>query len=98
MAKGKHKLGDRGTRHDHFHDRAKDAGFRARSVFKLEELDQAIGLFKPGDCVLDLGCAPGSWLQYARGKIGGGASVADRPADEVTVAGHGGLGWHQAAR
>ena len=84
MAKGKHKLGDRGTRHDHFHDRAKDAGFRARSVFKLEELDKAIGLFKSGDCVLDLGCAPGSWLQYARGKIGGGAMVG---IDRVAIPG-----------
>jgi 23S rRNA (uridine2552-2'-O)-methyltransferase len=66
----RNKLGDRRVRKDHFHERAKDGGFRARAVFKLEEIDRAIGLFRSGDRVLDLGCAPGSWLQYARGKIG----------------------------
>ncbi|MBL8624131.1 MAG: RlmE family RNA methyltransferase [Myxococcales bacterium] len=70
MAKGRTRLGDRNVRHDHFHDRAKDQGFRARAVFKLEEIDKAVGLFRPGDRVCDLGCAPGSWLQYARGRIG----------------------------
>ncbi len=70
MSKGRSKLGDKGFRKDHFHERAKGAGFRARSVFKLEEIDRAIRLFRPGDRVLDLGCAPGSWLQYAHGKIG----------------------------
>ena len=70
MAKGRSRLGDKNIRKDHFHERAKEQGFRARAVFKLEEIDRAIGLFKPGDRVLDLGCAPGSWLQYARGRIG----------------------------
>lgn len=85
MAKGRTKLGDKNVRHDHFHDRAKDAGFRARAVFKLEELDRAVGLFRPGDRVLDLGCAPGSWLQYASGKIGrGGAMVG---IDRVAIPG-----------
>jgi 23S rRNA (uridine2552-2'-O)-methyltransferase len=84
MAKGKSKLGDRRVRHDHFHDRAKDAGFRARAVWKLEELDRAVGLLRPGDRVLDLGCAPGSWLQYARTKIGDGAMVG---IDRVAIPG-----------
>ncbi|KAB2896313.1 MAG: RlmE family RNA methyltransferase [Kofleriaceae bacterium] len=70
MARARSKLGDKRVRKDHFHERAKDAGFRARAVFKLEELDKAVALFRPGDRVLDLGCAPGSWLQYARGRIG----------------------------
>ncbi len=85
MAKGKPKLGDRGVRHDHFHDKARDAGFRARSVFKLEELDRATGLLRPGDRVLDLGCAPGSWLQYARTRIG--ASAAMVGIDRVGIPG-----------
>jgi 23S rRNA (uridine2552-2'-O)-methyltransferase len=63
-------LDDRSTRHDRFHQKAKKAGFLARAVYKLEELDQQFKLFKPGQRVLDLGCAPGSWLQYARGKVG----------------------------
>ncbi len=64
------KLDDRSTRRDRFHQKAKKQGFLARAVFKLEELDQQFKLFKPGQRVLDLGCAPGSWLQYARGKVG----------------------------
>ena len=64
------KLDDRSTRRDRFHQKAKKHGFLARAVFKLEELDQQFKLFKPGQRVLDLGCAPGSWLQYARSKVG----------------------------
>jgi len=64
------KLDDRGTRRDRFHQKAKKQGFLARAVFKLEELDKQFKLFKPGQRVLDLGCAPGSWLQYVRTKVG----------------------------
>src|SRR5690606_163228 len=64
------KLDDRSTRRDRFHQKAKKHGFLARAVFKLEELDHQFKLFKPGQRVLDLGCAPGSWLQYARGRVG----------------------------
>ena len=63
-------LDDRNTRHDAFHQKAKREGFLARAVYKLEEIDDQFGLFKPGMRVLDLGCAPGSWLQYARTKVG----------------------------
>lgn len=78
-------LGDKHVRHDRFHQRAKAEGFRARAVFKLEELDRAHGLFEKGDRVLDLGCAPGSWLQYAGSRIGeGGAMVG---IDRVAVPG-----------
>jgi 23S rRNA (uridine2552-2'-O)-methyltransferase len=64
------KLEDRGTRRDRFHQKAKREGFLARAVYKLQELDDKHKLFRPGDRVLDLGCAPGSWLQYARTKVG----------------------------
>src|SRR5690349_23147578 len=64
------KLSDRRTRKDHFHRQAQKAGFRARAVFKLEEIDAKLGLLGPGARVLDLGCAPGSWLQYAAQKVG----------------------------
>ena len=63
-------MADRDTRHDKFHHQAKAAGFRARSVFKLEELDDQFKLIGPANRVLDLGCNPGSWLQYARTKTG----------------------------
>lgn len=49
---------------------ARRQGFAARSVFKLEELDRRFGLFRRGDRVLDLGACPGSWSQYALGRIG----------------------------
>ena len=64
------KLDDRSTRRDRFHQKAKREGFAARAVYKLEEIDDKFSLFKPGQRVLDLGCAPGSWLQYARGRVG----------------------------
>ncbi len=59
------KLSDRGKRHDTFYKRARQEGFVARSVFKLEEIDRRSHLFRKGARVLDLGCRPGSWLQYA---------------------------------
>jgi 23S rRNA (uridine2552-2'-O)-methyltransferase len=59
-------LGDRRKRHDAYFKKAREGGFAARSVFKLEDLDQRFRLLAPGDRVLDLGCRPGSWLQYAQ--------------------------------
>jgi 23S rRNA (uridine2552-2'-O)-methyltransferase len=64
------KLRDKSHRHDVFHRRAKQQGFVARSVFKLEEIDQKHHLLRRGMRVLDLGCRPGSWLQYASGMVG----------------------------
>ena len=64
------KLADRSARRDRFHQKAKRGGFVARAVYKLRELDERFALLGPGDRVLDLGCAPGSWLQYARAAVG----------------------------
>lgn len=55
-------------RTDRFVARARKEGFRARSVYKLEEIDRRFRLLKPGLAVLDLGAAPGSWSQYAAGR------------------------------
>jgi len=55
---------------DHFARRAKKEGKAARSVYKLEEIDQRWGVLRKGGGVLDLGCAPGSWLQFAAGRVG----------------------------
>jgi 23S rRNA (uridine2552-2'-O)-methyltransferase len=55
---------------DHFTRDAKKAGFPARSVFKLEEIDHRTRILKPGMRVLDLGATPGSWSMYAAQKIG----------------------------
>ena len=64
------KLDDRRTRRDAFHQKAKREGFLARAIYKLEEIDSKHAIFKPGQRVLDLGCAPGSWLQYAGQRVG----------------------------
>jgi len=58
------------ARPDRFTRAAKQAGFPARSVFKLEEIDRRTRLLRPGMRVLDLGAAPGSWTLYAATKIG----------------------------
>jgi 23S rRNA (uridine2552-2'-O)-methyltransferase len=50
--------------------RAASEGYRARSVYKLMELDARFHLLHPGMTVLDLGAAPGSWLQYEAERIG----------------------------
>ncbi|MBC7385735.1 MAG: RlmE family RNA methyltransferase [Cryobacterium sp.] len=55
---------------DYFYRKAKEENFAARSVFKIQEIDIRLKIFKPGMKVLDLGAAPGSWSQYASQKIG----------------------------
>lgn len=55
---------------DYYFKKAKRENFAARSVFKLEEIDQKFRLFKKGYKVLDLGASPGSWSQYASAAIG----------------------------
>jgi len=49
---------------DFFFKKAKREGYPARSVYKLQEIDQKFHIFHQNDIVLDLGCAPGSWLLY----------------------------------
>lgn len=50
---------------------AKDAGYPARSVWKLQEIDRRCRLLKPGQHVVDLGSAPGSWSMYTAKVLGG---------------------------
>jgi 23S rRNA (uridine2552-2'-O)-methyltransferase len=53
-------------------------GFRARAAYKLKELDETLGLIHPGDCVVDLGSAPGAWSQYVRRRLSpNGAAVGE---------------------
>ncbi|MCP4504251.1 MAG: RlmE family RNA methyltransferase [Deltaproteobacteria bacterium] len=63
------KGNDRYDRHDPFYRQAKADGYLARSVYKLEELDEQFQIIRKGDVVLDLGCAPGSWMQYAERRV-----------------------------
>jgi 23S rRNA (uridine2552-2'-O)-methyltransferase len=55
---------------DYFFKKAKSENYAARSVFKIQEIDERFKIFKAGYNVLDLGAAPGSWSQYASEKIG----------------------------
>ena len=55
---------------DHYFLKAKQENYPARSVYKLKEIDKRFHIFKPGQRVLDLGAAPGSWLLGAAEKIG----------------------------
>ena len=45
---------------------ARKEGYRARAAYKLKEIDEALGLIRPGQVVVDLGSAPGAWSQYVR--------------------------------
>jgi len=58
------------SRADYYSKKAKAHGFPARSVFKLQELDNRFKIFSKAMRVLDLGASPGSWIKYASEKVG----------------------------
>jgi len=58
------------ARRDHYRKLAHEEGYRSRSAFKLKELNKAYRLIGPGFFVLDLGCAPGGWMQVASQLVG----------------------------
>ncbi len=55
--------------------RAKEQGYRSRAAYKLLEIDQKEKLFRPGQVVVDLGAAPGSWAQVAAERVRPGGKV-----------------------
>lgn len=65
--------------HQHINDpyvkQAKQKGYRARAAFKLTEILDTEKLMRPGDIVVDLGAAPGSWSQVARERLVGPQGV-----------------------
>jgi 23S rRNA (uridine2552-2'-O)-methyltransferase len=58
------------ARRDEYYNKAKQEGYRARSAYKLKQLDSEAGLFGPGNTVVDLGAAPGGWLQVTAEAVG----------------------------
>ena len=60
---------------DHYFHKAKKDGYAARSAYKIEEIDKKYIIIRTGNKVLDLGCCPGSWLQYASRKVGNSGQV-----------------------
>jgi 23S rRNA (uridine2552-2'-O)-methyltransferase len=65
---------------------AKAQGYPARSVFKLEEIDRRLSLFRNGQRVLDLGAAPGSWSLYASQRVGERGRVLSVDLQELAQA------------
>ncbi len=55
---------------DSYYKKAKQEGYRSRAAYKLLELHQRFRILKPGDLVVDLGAAPGGWLQVAAKLVG----------------------------
>lgn len=58
-----------------FYKKAKEFNVRARSYFKLEQIDNKFDLIKENMHIIDLGCAPGGWLQYIDRKINKGKVI-----------------------
>jgi 23S rRNA (uridine2552-2'-O)-methyltransferase len=61
--------------HDRYFKKAKQEGYRSRAAYKLLELQQRYRLMGPGDAVVDLGAAPGGWLQVAGKFVGQNGKV-----------------------
>jgi len=60
---------------DRYYNKAKQEGYRARSAYKLQQLDDETGLLGEGNTVVDLGAAPGSWTQVAAERVGDRGTV-----------------------
>lgn len=63
------------ARRDEYYNKAKQQGYRSRSAYKLQQLDDTADLIGEGDTVVDLGAAPGGWLQVAAERAGEGRVV-----------------------
>ena len=71
--KSKSKKVNKSWLNDHVNDPyvklAQKEGYRARAAYKLKEIDETLGLIKPGQVLVDLGSAPGAWSQYLRRRL-----------------------------
>ncbi|MDE2287507.1 MAG: RlmE family RNA methyltransferase [Burkholderiales bacterium] len=76
--------------HDHINDpyvkMAQRDGYRARAAYKLKEIDEQDKLIRPGQVIVDLGSAPGSWSQYARNKLAAGKNRVEGGIDGTIIA------------
>ena len=68
---------------DPYVKRAKAEGYRGRAAFKILEIDDKFGFLKPGARVVDLGCAPGGWLQVAVARVNALGEQTGKPAGRV---------------
>lgn len=63
------------TGRDEYYNKAKQQGYRSRAAYKLQQLDDLEDVISRGDTVVDLGAAPGGWLQVAAERVGDGGTV-----------------------
>jgi len=70
---------------DHLTRRARSENYPARSVYKLEEIQNRFKVMKTDDQVLDLGCAPGSWMIYAAKQIGKNGRVSGIDLKQIDI-------------
>ena len=68
---------------DPYVKRAKAEGYRGRAAFKILEIDDKFGFLKPGARVVDLGCAPGGWLQVAVPRVNALGDTPGKPVGRV---------------
>ena len=77
----------RERKNEHYYKRAKREGYRARSAYKLLQIQKKYDIISPGDVVIDLGAAPGGWSQVAA-EIAGRVIAVDldhmQPIEGVT--------------
>ena len=85
--KTKSKKVNKAWLNDHVNDPyvklAQKEGYRARAAYKLKEIDEALGLIKPGHLVVDLGSTPGAWSQYVRRKLAPEGAAAGVLAGQI---------------
>jgi 23S rRNA (uridine2552-2'-O)-methyltransferase len=58
------------SKKDQFRRLARDQGYRSRSAFKLKQINQSHRILNKGDCIVDIGCSPGGWMQIALSEVG----------------------------
>ncbi|MDM0103782.1 RlmE family RNA methyltransferase [Variovorax sp. J22R24] len=85
--KPKSKKVNKAWLHDHINDPyvklATREGYRARAAYKLKEIDETLGLIKPGHLVVDLGSTPGAWSQYVRRRMSPDGAAAGELAGTI---------------
>jgi 23S rRNA (uridine2552-2'-O)-methyltransferase len=71
------------ARKDHYRRLAKDQGYRSRAAYKLKQLNDSYRILKKGHRVVDIGCAPGGWVQVAMKEVGSAGRVVGIDIKEV---------------
>ena len=77
------------AKRDQYRKLARIQGYRSRSAYKIIQINQKYNIFKLGDIVIDIGCAPGGWSQVAKKYVGNKGKVIGvdlnfvKPLDDV---------------